>query len=46
MHPITLSIVEDLDEVREGLSQYLGSGDEFIMLETFRNAEDAAAKLP
>lgn len=46
MGPITLSIVEDLDEVREGLSQYLGSGEEFIMLETFRNAEDAAARLP
>ena len=46
MHPITLSIVEDLDEVRDGLSQYLGSENEFIMLETFRNAEDAAAKLP
>jgi DNA-binding NarL/FixJ family response regulator len=46
MPPITLSIVEDLDEVREGLSQYLSSGEEFIMLETFQNAEDAAAKLP
>lgn len=46
MSPITLSIVEDLDEVREGLSQFLSSSDEFIMLETFRNAEDAALKLP
>src|ERR1041384_398648 len=46
MSPITLSIVEDLDEVREGLSQFLGSSDEFLMLETFQNAEDAAAKLP
>jgi hypothetical protein len=35
MLPITLSIVEDLDEVREGLSCYLGSNDEFLMLETF-----------
>src|SRR5215213_1527818 len=46
MPPITLSIVEDLDEVREGLSQFLSASDEFIMLETFRNAEDAALKLP
>jgi YesN/AraC family two-component response regulator len=46
MLPITLSIVEDLDEVREGLSCYLGSHDEFLILETFRNAEEAAAKLP
>ena len=46
MLPITLSIVEDLDEVREGLSCYLGANDDFLILETFRNAEDAAAKLP
>ena len=46
MLPITLSIVEDLDEVREGLSCYLGSHDEFLILETFRNAEEAAIKLP
>src|SRR5689334_21483500 len=46
MQPITLSIVEDLDEVREGLSQYLNSGKDFLILETFRNAEDAAARLP
>jgi DNA-binding NarL/FixJ family response regulator len=46
MLPITLSIVEDLDEVREGLSCYLGSKDEFLILETFRSAEEAAAKLP
>jgi len=46
MRPITLSIVEDLDEVREGLSSYLGSSDDFLILETFRTAEDAAARLP
>jgi len=46
MVPITLSIVEDLDEVREGLSSFLGSSDDFLILETFRNAEEAAAKLP
>ena len=40
MLPITLSIVEDLDEVREGLSCYLGSHDEFLILETFRSAEE------
>ena len=46
MPSITLSIVEDLDEVREGLSQFLDASDEFIMLETFQNAEDAVLKLP
>ena len=46
MFPITISIVEDLDEVREGLSEYLSSNEEFLMLDTFRNAEDAAEKLP
>lgn len=46
MPAITLSIVEDLDEVREGLSQFLSASDEFIMLETFQNAEDAILKLP
>src|SRR5215212_4751968 len=46
MQPITLAIVEDLDEVREGLSQYLGFGNEFTVLDTFQNAEDAAATLP
>src|SRR5215217_6087378 len=46
MQSITLSIVEDLDEVREGLSEYLASDEDFIMLETFQNAEDAATKLP
>jgi DNA-binding NarL/FixJ family response regulator len=46
MNPITISIVEDLDEVREGLSQYLNSGDTFLVLETFQNAEDAATRLP
>src|SRR5215831_3845842 len=46
MSPITLSIVEDLDEVREGLAQFLASDDDFIMLDTFGNAEDAAKMLP
>jgi RNA polymerase sigma factor (sigma-70 family) len=46
MVPISLSIVEDLDEVREGLSRYLDSSDDFLILETFSNAEDAALKLP
>lgn len=46
MNPITISIVEDLDEVREGLSQYLSAGESFLVLETFKNAEDAAVKLP
>ena len=46
MNPITLSIVEDLDEVRESLSAYLDSSDEFLVLDTFQNAEEAAIQLP
>jgi DNA-binding NarL/FixJ family response regulator len=46
MQPITLSIVEDLDEVRDGLAQYLSVCEEFHLLETFGNAEDAALRLP
>jgi DNA-binding NarL/FixJ family response regulator len=44
--PIKVSIVEDLAEIREGLSELIKSDKELLMLENFDNAESAAAKLP
>jgi DNA-binding NarL/FixJ family response regulator len=43
---ITLVIVEDLDEVREGLSQFLSLNPEFKVLDTFKTAEEALVDLP
>jgi DNA-binding NarL/FixJ family response regulator len=44
--PIKVSIVEDLDEVREGLAELIKSDRELLLLENFDNAEDAVKKLP
>jgi DNA-binding NarL/FixJ family response regulator len=44
--PVTVSIVEDLDEVREGLADLVRSDKELLLLENFENAESAAEKLP
>ena len=38
---ISLSIVEDLDEVREGLKQFISLNPEFKVLDTFKTAEEA-----
>jgi DNA-binding NarL/FixJ family response regulator len=43
---ITLVIVEDLDEVRQGLSQFLSLNPEFNVLDTFKTAEEALVDLP
>lgn len=43
---IKVSIVEDLDEVREGLAELIRSDKELLLLENFDNAEDASKKLP
>jgi DNA-binding NarL/FixJ family response regulator len=43
---ITLAIVEDLDEVREGLTQFISLNNEFKVLDTFSTAEEAAYELP
>src|SRR5438105_5563357 len=43
---ISLSIVEDLDEVREGLNQFLSLNPEFKVLDTFKTAEEAIYELP
>ena len=43
---ISLAIVEDLAEVREGLKQFISLNPEFTILGTFQTAEEAMHKLP
>ena len=43
---ITLAIVEDLDEVREGLKQFISLNPDFDVLGTFSTAEEALVALP
>ncbi|HEY2722051.1 MAG TPA: response regulator transcription factor [Chitinophagaceae bacterium] len=43
---ISLSIVEDLDEVREGLKQFISLSPEFKVLDTFKTAEEAVSIIP
>ena len=43
---ISLAIVEDLAEVREGLKQFISLNPEFIILGTFQTAEEALQRLP
>jgi DNA-binding NarL/FixJ family response regulator len=43
---ITLIIVEDLDEVREGLKNFLALNPEFKVLDTFKTAEEAMESIP
>ncbi len=38
---ISIAIVEDLDEVREGLNNFLSHNKDFTIIDTFRNAEEA-----
>jgi DNA-binding NarL/FixJ family response regulator len=45
-HMITLAIVEDLDEVREGLKQFISLNPEFKVLGCFASAEEALIALP
>ena len=43
---ITLAIVEDLDEVRDGLKNYISLDDSFRVLDTYKTAEEAAYEIP
>src|SRR5580658_2441275 len=43
---ISLAIIEDLDEVRDGLRNFLALSTEFLVLESFKTAEEALAALP
>ncbi|HEY2347761.1 MAG TPA: response regulator, partial [Puia sp.] len=44
--PITLAIVEDLDEVREGLKNFLALDPEFNVLDTYKTGEEASIDIP
>jgi len=44
--PITLAIVEDLDEVREGLKNFLALSPDFKVLATYKSGEEAASAIP
>jgi len=44
--PIRVSIVEDLPEIREGLSELIRSDKELLLLEQFDNAESAMVRIP
>ncbi|MDP4264178.1 MAG: response regulator transcription factor [Bacteroidota bacterium] len=43
---ITLAIVEDLDEVREGLEQFISLNPEFVVQDTYKTAEEALHEIP
>jgi len=43
---ITIAIVEDLDEVRDGLKNFISLSQDFKVLNTFKSAEDAVTDLP
>lgn len=43
---ITLAIVEDLDEVRDGLKNFISLSSDFKILDTFKTAEEALYDLP
>lgn len=43
---ITIAIVEDLDEVRDGLKNFISLSRDFNILDTFKTAEDAVIALP
>ena len=44
--PISVAIVEDLTEVRNGLAELITSDRELFFIESFENAETAIQKLP
>jgi DNA-binding NarL/FixJ family response regulator len=43
---ITLAIVEDLDEVREGLKNFLALSPDFKVLGTYKSGEEAVTAIP
>ena len=46
MDTITVSIVEDLNEVRESLENLIRDSDNFLLLSAYPNAEAAQKKIP
>jgi DNA-binding NarL/FixJ family response regulator len=43
---ISIAIVEDLDEVREGLKQFISLSSEFNVLDTYKTEEEALIGIP
>ncbi len=43
---ITIAIVEDLDEVRDGLKNFISLSSDFKVLDTFKTAEEALYEIP
>jgi len=43
---ISIAIVEDLDEVRDGLKSFISLNTEFIVVGTYKSGEEAFANLP
>ena len=43
---ISLAIVEDLDEVRDGLKNFISLSPEFKVLDTYKTAEEAVFEIP
>jgi DNA-binding NarL/FixJ family response regulator len=43
---ITLTIVEDLEEVRDGLRNFIGLSNDFKVLDTYKTAEEALIGIP
>ena len=43
---ITLAIVEDLDEVRDGLKHFISLSPDFQVLDTYKTAEEAVFEIP
>lgn len=43
---ISLIIVEDLEEVRDGLKNFIGLSSDFKVLDTFQTAEEALIEIP
>ena len=43
---ISIAIVEDLDEVRDGLLQFISLSNEFRVLDTYKTAEEALYDVP
>lgn len=46
MNPISVSIVEDLNEVREALQRMIYQSEHFCLVEGFHNAEQAEKNIP
>ena len=43
---ITVCIIEDIDEIQEGLKSIIINDDRFLLLKCFNNAENAIEELP